>query len=120
MEDSSTSADFGHLYDVGGANGDEPVNKAAAAFRAAVIHNNREAVTHMIAYPIDTQVSGKRVAIASRSAFLAHYNGIFNTKFRAAIAGDVPRLMFARDQGIMLGNGEVWFDGDGKVKALNN
>jgi hypothetical protein len=27
--------------------------------------------------------------------------------------------MFVRDQGIMLGNGEVWFGADGKVIALN-
>jgi hypothetical protein len=119
-EDSSTSADFGHLYDVGGANGDEAANKAAAAFRAAVIQNKRATVAHMIAYPIDTQVSGKRTKIAGPAALLAHYDGIFTVKFRATIAGDIPRLMFARDQGIMLGNGEVWFDGDGKVKALNN
>lgn len=119
-EDSSTDAGFGHLYDVGGANGDEPVNKAAAAFRSAVLRNNREAVAHMIAYPVETGVSGKRTKIGTPAALLAHYDGIFTAKFRAAIAGDVPRLMFARDQGIMLGNGEVWFDGNGKVKALNN
>ena len=119
-EDSSTSADFGHLYDVAGANGDEPVNKAAAAFRSAVVHDNRDAVAHMIAYPIETDVSGKRTKIGSPAALLAHYDGIFTTKFRATIADDVPRLMFARDQGIMLGGGEVWFDEKGKVKALNN
>jgi hypothetical protein len=119
-EESSTSADFGHLYDVGGANGDEPVNRAAAAFRSAVLHDKREAVAHMIAYPIETQVSGKRTKIANPAALLAHYDGIFTAKFRATIAGDIPRLMFARDQGIMLGGGEVWFDETGKVKALNN
>jgi hypothetical protein len=119
-EESSTSADFGHLYDVGGSSGDEPVNRAAAAFRTAVLQNRRAAVAHMIAYPIETQVSGRRTKIASPAALLAHYNGIFNAKFRATIAADIPRLMFARDQGIMLGGGEVWFDSDGKIKALNN
>jgi hypothetical protein len=28
--------------------------------------------------------------------------------------------MLARDQGIMLGNGEVWFSATGKAFALNN
>ena len=36
------------------------------------------------------------------------------------IKSDVPRLMFARDQGVMLGGGEIWFRPDGKVIAINN
>jgi hypothetical protein len=119
-EESSTSGEFGHLYDVAGANGDEPVNRAAAAFRTAVLQNRREVVAHMIAYPIETSVPGRRIKLTSPAALLAHYDGIFNAKFRATIAGDVPRLMFARDQGVMLGGGEVWFGPDGKVEALNN
>lgn len=119
-EDSSTSADFGHLYDVAGANGDEPVNRAAAAFRKAVLQNKREALAHMLAYPIQVDVGGKRTRIANPAALLAHYDGIFTAKFRTTVAGDIPRLMFARDQGIMLGGGEVWFGPDGKVEALNN
>jgi hypothetical protein len=119
-EDSSTAADFGHLYEAAGATDDERVNKAAAAFRSGVLQNRREAVAHMIAYPLQTQVSGKKVRIAGPAALLAHYDGIFTAKFRAAIAGGIPRLMFARDQGIMLGGGDVWFGPDGKVIALNN
>jgi hypothetical protein len=119
-EDSSTSANFGHLYDVAGASRDEPVNQAAAAFRTAVLQNKRDAVAHMVIYPIDIQVSGRRIKLTNPAALLAHYDGIFTAKFRGMIAGDVPRLMFARDQGIMLGGGEVWFDPHGKVKAFNN
>ena len=119
-EDSSTLAQFGHLYDVAGAHNDEPINRAAAAFRSAMLRNKREAVAHMITYPIQVDVAGKRTKIANPAALLAHYDGIFTAKFRAAVAADVPRLMFARDQGIMLGGGEVWFGPDGKVKALNN
>jgi len=41
-------------------------------------------------------------------------------EFQKAIASAVPRNMFVRDLGIMLGGGEVWFGPDGDVIALNN
>ncbi len=119
-EDSITSAQFGHLYDVAGANGDEVVNKAAAAFRDAVVHNQRNTVAKMVTYPIETNVNGKQTKIANAQAFLAHYDGIFTPAFRATITADIPRLLFARDEGVMLGGGEVWFNPAGKVITLNN
>jgi hypothetical protein len=118
--DSSGSMQFGHLYDAAGVTDDEVVNKAAGTFRNAVIHNQRDIVAKMMIYPFETNVNGKRTKIASAQAFLAHYDGIFTPAFRATIAGDIPRLMFARDQGVMLGGGEVWFDPSGKVITLNN
>jgi hypothetical protein len=32
----------------------------------------------------------------------------------------MPRNMFVRDQGVMLGSGQAWFDARGRVVALNN
>jgi hypothetical protein len=74
----------------------------------------------MVSYPIETSVNGKRTKIANAKALLAHYDGIFTSAFRATIAADFTRLMFARDQGVMMGGGEVWFDATGKVISLNN
>ena len=51
---------------------------------------------------------------------VAHYDAIFSDVCRAAIAQALPRNMFVRDQGVMLGKGEVWFNADGKVIALNH
>jgi hypothetical protein len=118
--DSSGSMQFGHFYDAAGVTNDEVVNKAAEAFRNAVIHNQHDVVAKMMTYPFETNVNGKLTKIANAKAFLAHYDGIFTPTFRATIAGDIPRLMFARDQGVMLGGGEVWFDPGGKVITLNN
>jgi hypothetical protein len=118
--DSSGSMQFGHLYDAAGVTDDEAVNKAAEAFRNAVIHNQRDVIAKIMIYPFETNVNGKRTNILSAKTFLAQYDRIFTPAFRATIASDIPRLMFVRDQGVMLGGGEVWFDPDGKVITLNN
>jgi hypothetical protein len=118
--DSSGAMTFAHFYDAAGVTNDETVNKAATAFRDAVIHNQRDVVAKAIVYPVNVSVNGKATKIANAQALLAHYDGIFTPAYRATIAGDIPRLMFARDQGVMLGGGEVWFNPDGKVIALNN
>ena len=119
-EDWSGSVGFGHLYDAAGVTNDEIVNSAAAAFRNAVMQNKRDIVAKALIYPFETKVNGKMTRIASARTLLAHYDSIFTSAYRATIAHDVPRLMFARDQGVMLGNGEVWFNPDGKVITLNN
>jgi hypothetical protein len=120
MMDTLSRHGLDHLYRGAGAEDDETVNRSAAAFRTAVIKNQRDTVARMINYPITTSVAGKRTKIPSAAMLLANYDAIFTSTYRVKIEGDVPRLMFARDQGIMLGDGEVWFDPKGRVIALNN
>ena len=118
--DSLTYSSLDHLYQPAGADNDDAVNRGAAAFRAAVINNRRDAVAQMISYPVYTKVAGNRTKIANAVTLLAQYDAIFTAAYRASIATAIPRLMFARDQGVMLGSGEVWFDPKGRVIALNN
>jgi hypothetical protein len=118
--DSSGPTDLAHLYDAAGVTNDETVDKAATAFRDAVMHGRKDIVAKMITYPIETGVNGKRGKVANAHAMVAHYDDVFTPAFRAMIAADFTRLMFARDQGVMMGGGEVWFDANGKVIALNN
>lgn len=44
----------------------------------------------------------------SRKVFLENYNKIFTDPVKAAIAGQNLKQIFRRDQGAMLGQGEVW------------
>jgi hypothetical protein len=109
-----------HPYDVAGATNDAAVDRAATVFRKAVIARERAAVAAAVRYPVMVQIAGKRTRVANAKALLAHYDQVFTPAFRARIAADVPRLMFARDQGVMLGGGEIWFGPDGRVTAINN
>lgn len=118
--DSSGPMDLAHLYDAAGVANDETVDKAATAFGDAVAHGRKDNVAKMVSYPIETSVNGKRVKIQNAQSLVEHYDGIFTPAFRAMIAADFTRLMFARDQGVMMGGGEVWLGANGKVIALNN
>ncbi|MDE2495697.1 MAG: hypothetical protein KGL97_17495 [Alphaproteobacteria bacterium] len=117
----SSVSDFDHLYAVAGVENDETVNRAAARFRHAVVGNERSVVASMIRYPVTVTINKRRVTLKSTDALLARYDQVFTPKFRKIIADAVPRFMFARYDGIMLGEtGEVWLSGNGMVIGLNN
>ena len=108
-------------YEVAGANDDEAINRAAERFRKAVTDGDKETVASMIRYPITVYIDQKETKIENREQMTANYNAIFTPGYRKAIDNSIPRDTFARYDGIMLGDrGEVWFDGNGRVVALNN
>ncbi|SRR5581483_1752759 len=111
----------GHRYEVAGADDDEAIDRAAERFRKAVIAGDKETVTSLIRYPISVYVNQKKITIENRKQLMTNYDAIFTPGYRKAIEDAIPRDMFARDAGIMLGErGEVWFDAEGRVIALNN
>ncbi len=65
-------------------------------------------------------LGGKRVSIGNSAEFLKDYDQIFTAAFVAQIAKGIPHHMFANAQGIMLADGAVWFDAEGKAKHFNN
>lgn len=116
-----TSGTLEHMYAVAGAQDDSLVNRRAFRFWQAVEMGDKATVASLIAYPIKVHVAGGVLkTIRSRNELMSQYDAIFSPAYRKAISDAMPRNMFARDQGIMLGRGEVWFDANGEVIALNN
>jgi len=107
-------------YSVAGAEDDNLIHKNALRFWNAVKSGDKRTVASLVAYPIRAGVSGRKKRIKTPEEFIANYDGIFYPSYREAVLRSLPRNMFVRDQGIMLGNGQVWFGPDGKVIALNN
>ena len=110
----------GHRYRVAGAEDDSVIERNAQAFCRAVAKGDREEIARLARYPLAFSLGSRRVKAASKEDFLSNYDRIFTPKFVANIRKAVPHNMFARDQGIMLGDGTVWFDEKGRVFALNN
>jgi len=108
-----------HLYGAAGANDDETINRAAGMFRKGVLDDRRDVVAQSIRYPVHVSLRGKTLILRNPKSLLARYNEIFTDSYVRTIGAAVPRLMFARDQGVMLGDGAVWFDATGRVIALN-
>jgi len=61
--------------------------------------------------------------VQSSSQFLVDYDRLFTSSIRNAIEKQRPGCLFANWQGVMIGDGEVWFEersnGNMKIKTLN-
>lgn len=107
-------------YHVADFDDDKSVETFANKFKEAVVKKDKEAVASMIHYPIDATLKDKAVIINNKEEFLRFYNDIFDKTLCSKIANANTHNMFANYQGVMIGNGEVWFGRDGNdVKVIS-
>jgi hypothetical protein len=109
-----------HRYAAIGVRDPETVHRNSQAFWLAIKKDDRKTAASLIRYPIRVDTTAGRKRYASAEELLADYELIFTPRFREDIAKGLPRNMFVRGEGAMLGSGQVWFGADGKVTALNN
>lgn len=107
-------------YTVAGSTNDALAEKNAQAFYFAVLKGNRLLAAKYVDYPLFFNLDRKQAQARNSREFLRDYNSIFTKDFVSRVAEGIPHNMWASDQGIRLGNGEVWFDGSGKASHLNN
>jgi hypothetical protein len=107
-------------YPIAGDTDDQTVEQNAKAFYEAILHGNRTEAAKYVSYPCTYIRNGKRLSLKESAEFLQQYEQIFSPAFVAEIAKDVPHHMFSNWQGIMIADGAVWFDAQGKAKHLNN
>jgi hypothetical protein len=109
-----------NMYEAAGVRDDRLVDVRAKAFQAAVSIKDRALVAGMIRFPITVILGGRRTRIESTTELLRVYEQVFTSTFTTRLVAAIPHHMFSRDQGVMLGNGEIWFDDVGQVIAINN
>lgn len=88
-----------------------------------VTNDDADALAQMIAYPISVTVDGESVEIARESDFVADFHQIFTSDVKDAVTSQSYETLFANWQGVMIGDGEVWFsivDDAPKITAINN
>ncbi len=107
-------------YESAGASSDELVERNAQAFYDAVVGGKPERAARYVAYPATYFEGGKRKQISNPAEFLKLYKKIFTPTYVAEIAKGIAHHMFVSAQGIMIADGKVWFDADGKAKHFNN
>ncbi len=118
--EGAISGKLSNRYGAIGATSNQAVHAPAEHFWRALKAGDRNAVATEIRYPIKVSLNGKIKTLRSTAELLAVYDAVFTPDYRKAIAAAIPRNMFVRDEGAMLGNGQVWFGANGKVIALNN
>lgn len=93
--------------------------------KKAVAAGDKAAVAAMIEYPFQVRIGGKSLKIRDAAHFIADYDQVITAKVKHALQGQTYETLFANWQGVMVGEGEIWFSGVGdadviKVTAIND
>ncbi|MFC5386810.1 hypothetical protein ACFPLB_12650 [Aquamicrobium segne] len=93
--------------------------------KKAVAAGDKAAVAAMIEYPFQVRIGGKSLKIRDAAHFIADYDQVITAKVKHALQGQTYETLFANWQGVMVGQGEIWFSGVGdadviKVTAIND
>lgn len=93
---------------LGDADGYESV---FSALQRGVADGDRAAVAALMRYPLRVEVSGKSRKVADAAAFQRDYADIITADIARTIAAQSFDTVFVNQQGVMLGNGQVWITG---------
>lgn len=93
--------------------------------KQAVASGDKPTVATMVDYPFQARIGGKAVKIRDASHFVADYDQIVTAKVKQALAKQDYANLFANWQGVMVGDGEIWFAEVGtppklKITAIND
>ena len=92
------------------------------ALQKAVAVDDREAVAELTAFPLRAWTGRSLVEVPNASSFLLVYPGIFDPSLKALIAKATVDDVFANYQGVMIGDGRLWFSPVGdrlKIITIN-
>jgi hypothetical protein len=76
--------------------------------KTAVAAGDKEAVAELVLFPLRVNAETSR-EVTSKEAFIAQYDTIITDPVKAALAKQKVDELFVRDQGVMVGAGEIWF-----------
>jgi hypothetical protein len=80
-----------------------------AKLQTAARSGDRRAVTSLIAFPLRVNFPGGAKSYPDRHSVERDFPQIFTARVMRAIAAQRADQLFVRDQGAMIGDGEVWF-----------
>lgn len=80
-------------------------------FRQAVLAGDQTKVASLMHYPITVHLEGKRWTLYNVKEFTDVYAHIMTPRLIEVVRHQVYADLFANDQGVMLGQGVIWFSG---------
>lgn len=111
-------------YAVAGISNPAHVTQFLARLKRAVTADDRAAIAGMVNYPLRVNsAAGRPTFYRNAAALSAHYARVFTPEVKAAVAAARPDNLFVRDQGVMIGNGEIWMNevgGSMKIITVNH
>jgi hypothetical protein len=111
-------------YAVAGISDPAQVTQFLARLKQAMTADDHAAIAAMVKSPLTVYSSAGRPATYRNAAALsASYARVFTPDVKAAVTAAKPDDLFARDQGVMIGNGEIWMNeigGSMKIITVNH
>jgi hypothetical protein len=111
-------------YAAAGISNPAHVTQFLARLQQAVAADDHAAIAAMVNYPLRVNpLKGQSMTYRNAAAVRANYARIFTPEIKAAVAAAKPDNLFARDQGVMIGNGEIWMNeigGTMKIITVNH
>ena len=107
---SAQRADVEDSLPVSGLSKDTSYATFLKHLQGAVRANDRGAVIKLVGFPLRVNSNGKTRVYRDAASVRADYDQIFTLQVRQAILAQRHDRLFSRDQGLMIGNGQVWFD----------
>ncbi|KAB2726469.1 hypothetical protein [Brucella anthropi] len=102
-----------------------PYQQFFEKLQKAIAASDKQGVASLVDYPFRARIGGRAVKITDAAHFLADYDKIITAKVKQAILKQTYPTLFANWQGVMIGDGEVWFSGVGnsntiRITAIND
>jgi beta-lactamase regulating signal transducer with metallopeptidase domain len=106
------------------ASNTKDIEEFASKIKLYVTESNKTGLAELIDYPINVIINGSKVSINNKEEFKQKYDDIINAEYKEAIKKSHTKYLFANYAGIMMGNGEIWFDVRNdtglRIFAINN
>jgi hypothetical protein len=105
-------------YAAAGISNPAHVTQFLARLRQAVTADDHAAVAAMVQYPLTISSDGRSITYRNAAALSVNYALVFTPEVKAAVAAAKPDNLFVRDQGVMIGNGEIWINEVGGLMKI--
>jgi hypothetical protein len=91
---------------------EQDVKPFFTAIQNAVRQNNAAALSRMVRYPLRLRYpKGRNVKVINSTEFIANYSKFAHQNWQRAVMEQRYEELFSNWQGLMIGNGEIWFNG---------
>jgi hypothetical protein len=77
--------------------------------KTAIETDNREWLANNISWPLVVSLKRVKGWIENKNEFLKYYDQIVTAKVKTAVRKQKPEELFKNYQGVMIGNGDIWF-----------
>jgi len=99
---------------------DKDVEKFMRQVKLSIAESDEEWIASHIRYPLKTTLNGQeKITIKNKQQLIDNFEQIFYPAYKEEIKKHCVCNMFYNSQGIMLGNGEIWINGN-EIIAINN